>query len=100
MKCKFCKCTDERACPEGCVWVVVAVGTKNPVELDVCNRCVPEAVMQRLYRMNRGRSCDSLKANACSRGSVARTLERIGARYYLIRRCPLHGDARERIELG
>lgn len=34
--CKFCGCTDDRACPEGCSWV--DLGT------DVCTACVEKLV--------------------------------------------------------
>jgi hypothetical protein len=34
MKCEFCGCTDEMACPEGCYWFAEKV----------CSSCAPEFI--------------------------------------------------------
>jgi hypothetical protein len=34
MKCDFCGCTDECACPEGCYWFAE----------DVCSTCAPQLI--------------------------------------------------------
>jgi hypothetical protein len=53
MKCMFCGCTDDNACPGGCSWV----------EPNVCSRCKDRVTGNDLISTEEIRA---LKANACT----------------------------------
>lgn len=104
MKCKYCKCTTDQACPEGCSWVLVGTVGHGPsnkqtfLPLPVCTSCVPIEIQDLLLKIGKTTSCDRMRANACSRPATAKTLTRIGPRWYLVRECTTHGRSQERIQ--
>lgn len=81
MKCKFCKCTDERACANGCYWV-----TKN-----ICSECWPDCA----DKLGVAPLC---KEGRCRRRAALKTLDRIGPRWYALFVCA--GNHKRKIRIN
>jgi hypothetical protein len=80
MRCKFCKCTNENACPGGCYWVM-----KN-----ICSKCWPDCA-------ERIRVSPLCQEKGCKKHAALKTLDRIGPRWYAVYRCPVGHTVKVRI---
>ena len=62
LRCTCCGCTDERACPGGCSWLI-----KHPVA--VCSACAPGTRLKRALRF--------LAVYIATRDAIAETIDHI-----------------------